>query len=257
MRERHERRNCDHSRDYQQFFWPGTSLRLSRSILLLLAVCLMLNIVKEVAAQGPAAEPGEIMVTAEAPLRIEAQTVRVTFLVEATGGTASEAFNSMRAKSRTIAKEIKLISDNLDITKRGEELSNAAKKGAPITHNAAVRATRYIAVQTGETKKTSRIIDVALKAGASSVTEVKYLAEHSGKENQFAIREATKQARLKALQVAESLGVKLGRLLSATVTEEPVGALLRKKLQQGVAPATFSERDETVYVNVRYAIRNQ
>jgi len=53
---------------------------------------------------------------------------------------------------------------------------------------------------------------------------------------------------------AASLGVKLGKILSANVTEEPEGIAFREGLERGLDALRAKDHDSLIVVTVRYAI---
>lgn len=205
-------------------------------------------------AQLAGSQEGEIVVTADAHSRSEATHVLVTVLVEATGANATESYLALSKKAASIIGSIEALGISTEISTRGEDYSSAADKSGAISSGSAVRAKRYLGVRIGNLNKTSEIIDKALKAGATAVTDVEYLTDSGGKTHLAAVDEATEKAKVKADFVARSLGVSLGSVISATVTEEPAGLILRKKMQRGVDVSKFSERETNVYVTVRFQV---
>lgn len=204
-------------------------------------------------AQTPAAEPmREIAVTAQARSWVPGELARITLSVRGDGSTAAEALSAIDDAARKVREALSKLNVKLRISKRGENFSSAAGKGAAISRGTAVIAERFLGVETSSLKSVGVVIDKALGAGAASVSSVEYFALGGEKQLLQAVNEATEKAKRKAQLVAQNLSVKLGPLIAATVTEEPQGAVLRRQMQQGIDSSRFSEKETNVYVNIRF-----
>lgn len=202
------------------------------------------------------AGPSEIIVTAAERYWVGADSVRITARLETSGKSALEAQTALEQAAASLEAAAKNLGEVKKSLRRGEGFVNAADKNAPISASSAVRAERYLAFEISDKSKTGTLIDTLLKAGASEITEVEYLAPAESDAHEAALEKAAKLAQNKAEKIARTLGVSLGRVISASSAEEPLGASLRKQLQQGIPIERYNERDSSVYLTVRYEVLN-
>lgn len=226
------------------------------SALLLFAILLPVLLRPSPSFAQEEAVPGEIIVTAAERYWVGADSVRITTRLETTGKSALEAQAALEQTAASLETAAKNLGEVKKSLRRGEGFVNAADKNAPISNSSAVRAERYLAFEIYDKSKTGTLIDTLLKAGASEITEVEYLAPAESEAHEVALEKAAKLAQNKAEKIAKTLGVSLGRVISASSAEEPLGASLRKQLQQGIPIERYSERDSSVYLTVRYEVLN-
>jgi len=83
------------------------------------------------------------------------------------------------------------------------------------------RASQTIKVKTEDMTKVGKIVDIAVNNGANQINNINFqLSEEKEQEyKKQALAEATKNAKDKAETVADSLGVKLGKIKSASTAE--------------------------------------
>ncbi len=196
----------------------------------------------------------EIEVSADAWAWTPPDHVRVTVLVEASGKTSVEALKVLQGKAGTITAAIKqVIGEEGNINSRGDEITPTGQSKLDTT--AEVQMKRYIGIETKALEKSSAIIDAALKAGARSITDVDYAVRDDHQNRLHAIEEATQRAKNKAEALAKSLGITLGSVLSATVTEESDGRTLRDKRIRGEdVAANYRDTDSHIFVSLRFGI---
>ncbi len=198
--------------------------------------------------------PNEVAVTADAWAWAPPDHVRLTILLRASGATAGEAQAIILEKEGKIVQALKqLAPDNFQVLPRGDKFT-AGEKGAAIAKNSPITVERYLGIETAALNKAAQLVDAALNAGGESVTDVLYLVKNDASLNELAMQDATKKARGKAEAIAKSLGVQLGPLLSATVSEEPAGRIIREKFQRGVELEMFGDNDMHVFVSLRFGI---
>jgi uncharacterized protein YggE len=77
------------------------------------------------------------------------------------------------------------------------------------------RASMSLLVRTADLSSPARVIDAAMKTGATRVDSVEFGIREALEAREEAIRLASKAAKRKAAVLAESLDVKLGRIVSA------------------------------------------
>ena len=198
--------------------------------------------------------PAEISVSAEAHYFSPPDTVRLIVLIEATGQTAADAVQALETGTTKVKDTLKTSGVTATLTVLRQNLFNAAQKGSPISTASAVKAQRVAAIEAQDLDKAGRIIDQLLRSGAAAVSEVQYVAAPESKSHLEAVRKATEDAKAKAALVAGSFGVKLGRLLSAGITEEPPLPVVREGMERMSELPHGAERDLAVSVTVRFEI---
>jgi uncharacterized protein YggE len=86
-------------------------------------------------------------------------------------------------------------------------------------HIVGYRVENSVQVETKKIELAGELIDVAVRAGANSVSSISFGLSDDRAYRAEAIREATAHARADALAMAEAAGVRLGRLLSARLDD--------------------------------------
>ena len=205
-------------------------------------------------AQNAATPLREISVSAQAEAFIEPDTLRITFLIEETGKTAQEAHEKIETKAESIQAALLKVDPKASIGIRGEHLGGASAKRAPISRSTATKAQRFLAVESSSLNLASALIDSALTAGATSTNAVEYSVREVSDVHLQAVKLATSRGKQKAELLAKSLGVKLGKLLSASVTEEPTGVIFRQNMQNGKDVRNYSEKELRILASLRFAV---
>jgi len=125
----------------------------------------------------------------------------------------------------------------------------------------AYRATTVIEARTTDLKKIGEIIAKSTEAGASSISSIGFdlTKETKSLSKNSALAEATKDAQSKAKAIADSMGLKIDRILyiseGATAFQGPIMASAETKMatDQVMAPVIFPQEMEiTSSVNVVY-----
>lgn len=181
----------------------------------------------------------EISVSADSEVTSPAQISRFTLVLEG----SSE-------KSVDIEKKLNAQIENLKATIKNTIILSTRIEISPDTKTAKA----YIDCETKDSASLAQALDLAQTSGAKLSGKIIYSFSN---EQDDAIRLATLSAKRKAEKVALSLGVKLGNMLSASVTEEPLGALILQARQFGgeVDPATVAQRSKII-VQVRFSVTN-
>ena len=112
----------------------------------------------------------------------------------------------------------------------------------------------FLAAETATTTKASAIIDTAISAGASEVTDVDYFVREESAAHLAVVKEATERGRKKAELLASSLGVSLGELLSASITETSAGSIERYNNMIGKDVSNYTEKELQILANLRFAV---
>lgn len=84
--------------------------------------------------------------------------------------------------------------------------------------NVGWRATQNLKIKTGDLTKVGDIVDVAVKNGANQINSVEFYLSASKDDDskQLVLAKATQNAKSKAQTMADSLGVKLDKIVSAS-----------------------------------------
>lgn len=99
----------------------------------------------------------------------------------------------------------------------------------------AYRVTNIIHVKTPQIDLAGKIIDHANEAGANSIDSIQFTLSDARKHRAEAIREATKNAISDARVLAEAAGLRLVRIVSMTLDEQPQPYPVRHEMMRAVA----------------------
>jgi len=207
-------------------------------------------------APGPSADPvpTEISVVGDAPFAAPPDRVTVSVRFDQTAATAEEASTQLDSRGDALSQKLKSICADGTVRPRGDRYGSNTPGPLQLKGGAPVTVQRTLALECSAPAKAGKIVDTALSAGGTVVTGVEFQAAGELRPTLDAIQLATKRAQEKAALTAGTLGVKLGALLSAVVTEEPEGESVRNQLQQGGDALSYGDRVQHLYVAVRYAI---
>lgn len=198
----------------------------------------------------------EIAVSADAWSWSSPDHSRITFSLEESGKTTEEAFKKINEKGTRLVKELQSIADkDFKAIERGTAV--APPKNSPagsVASASGFQVRRYIAIETTSLTSVGLLIDKALTLGAVTLADVDYAVTDDAQQKLKAMEEATRSAKEKAATIAKSLGVSLGPLLSASVTEEPVGKIIRERRERGESPAIYSDSEAHIFVMLRYEV---
>ena len=206
-----------------------------------------------VAAQNTPSFPKEISVTGEARLWSAADVVRINFLLEEQGKNAESAEVALKAKVQKFLQSLQPFSP-LQTVVRSENFLSAALKGTALTPGAAVKLQRTLGVELKASQNIGKLIDTALAQGATEVSSQEYFPVDDQTARLEASALASSRAKEQASRIAETLGLKLGAVLSANITEEPPAQVLREAFQKGALQTDFSERNTVIYANIRFEV---
>ena len=194
--------------------------------------------------------PRDISVQGEATLFSAPDTLRITAVVETLGATTTDAQKNLDSTIAKISAQLTAAAPGkVSISSRGTTFSVAGAKSRGVSPNTQVTARGFVGVESSELSLAAKLVDTALAAGATSVPDIDFVVRKNEELKLRAVNEATAKARHQAEAIASSLGVKLGRVLSATVTEEPLGAILRNNRQLG-GSAVNQDVDEEIRIFV-------
>jgi uncharacterized protein YggE len=200
-------------------------LRMGR-VLLPLAVILACNVaVAEEVAQP--AVGSQIVVTGSASVSVPPFKASFDLQVESSADTAKAAAeeNAQRSKmvraalSEVMPKTARVISSRLDVSPRWEQSPNRAAR------RVGVNAVNTISVETEDLVAIGLMIDAALGAGASGVSDIRFEPKDGVAARHDALRKAVQVARAEAEVVAQASGGTLGELLLVSTRPVRGGAL--------------------------------
>ena len=198
--------------------------------------------------------PAEISVTAEQRYFSPLSIFRLSASLEAAGPNAEAAVQSLETATAKLKEAVKSLSTRAVVYVRKESLHNANRENSAPSGNSAIKAQRQISVETTETDKAGKLIDLLFRSGVSAITQTQLFSPSEDRAHLDAVQQATDKAKRKAELVAASLGVKLGNILSASVTEEPPATELREGIEHGLGPISGGVQDSNVLVTVRFEV---
>jgi uncharacterized protein YggE len=195
----------------------------SRSIPWLVVIC-SLSAGPDVASAQSTSPRSTVQVTEEATLTVAPDEARIDI------GVTSRAATSPAAASQN-ARQASAVIDALRAAMGpGATIETVSYTVTPdiqpSREDGDARITGYTATNivrvTGPVAQVGDIIDVALKAGANRIHRINFTLKDEQAAGAEALRAAVDNARSRAETLADALGVKIVRVLSATAGQEPV-----------------------------------
>ena len=198
------------------------------------------------------AEPAEIVAAGDAVVVIPPDHATITVTLSQTAATALDASAKLDATTAQIRDVIKLLGQKWQMHLRDERYAPSGQTAGPLLASSAVVVRRDIAIESDEPLRVAQGIDKLTKLSGVSVIDVSFSVRSANAEQLELLSKAAAGAKLKAEKMAQGLGVRLGRMLSAQLTEETDGAMVRERLAQGESPLSFQDSRLKLYVTVRY-----
>lgn len=180
------------------------------------------------AAADEAAPRRTIAVSGEGEVKVAPDLAVVSFAVETTAPAAGAAVAENARKSTALADAIKeQIGSNGKVSTTRYSLDPVYEQRERGSTPAPPRITGYVArnevrAETRAIDSVGKLIDTATKAGANRVAGLEFTLEQRAPAQNDALQRAGQDARRQAEAAAAALGVKLGRVLSASTTSGPV-----------------------------------
>jgi uncharacterized protein YggE len=205
----------------------------------LAALAVLLTVAPAIADDSP---PPQISVVGNGEVKLAPDLAVIAFAVETTAREASAAVASNAEKSNTLAAAIKRqLSDNdrVETTRYSlDPIYESRDRGS----SAPPRISGYVArnevrVQTRHTDQVGKMIDAATAAGANRINSLEFTLADRASAHAEALRKAGSDARRQAETIAAALGIRLGRILSASTSGSPV---VMAKQYRGMAMAMES-----------------
>lgn len=187
--------------------------------------------------------PPSITVTGQGEHSGSPDRAVVSFAVETTAPDAATAMGQNADKSQTVTRALKgAIGKDDRISTTGYSLDPVYDHRRNRPPDEPPSITGYVArnevrVETSDTKGVGVLIDLAAKAGANRISGLQFTLKDQKEARAKALQLATADASRQAKTIAESLGVRLGRVLQAT-TSQP--AMIAPRALRGAAMAMES-----------------
>ncbi len=220
------------------------------------------------AAEGAARRdrPRSITVSGTATVKAAPDRVRITFEIETRAATADEVATKNAGLSQAVLAVLKsLVKSPGRVTTYGYQLnpeySYGERGGARRRVLTGYVAVNRLRVVSADLAGAGALIDKATAAGASRAGSVSFFRDDLTAANRQALLEAGRRARGDAEAIAESLGVTLGEVLTASSTSSsslpPQPRMMAMRGATNSAPKTPIEAGEiavTMTVTVLFAI---
>jgi hypothetical protein len=205
--------------------------------------------------------PRTITVTGRAEVKAAPDIMRIAFAVESAEKTAAAAAEDNRKRAQQVSVAVtKLIGDAGRLFTTGYRLSPVYEPPEPESRRlrtepkiVGYRATNEVLVELRNLARAGELIDVAIGAGANRVSSLSFdLADRTATLRQ-AITQAGQEARAEAEAVAQSLGVELTRVRTASTTPEQVRLPQQRFVEAAAmaAPTPIEAGDVTVSATVQ------
>ncbi len=244
---------------------PGPAMALA--VMAVVAVAALMPVVwaPGALAAGEAAEEDSpssgLFVTGEGEVMIQADIAYVSLGVENFARTTTEAQrDNARATTAVIQRLVGagVPADRIKSAGFGLYASSSFDKNKGTERIDGYRVTNRLSVTVTDLSRVGAVVDAAIAAGATHIYEVRFTAQDTSQVKADALRRAVAEARAKAEVIAESLGLKLGRVVSAVDEVSAFGPplLMRMKGAADAAPTPFLPGDVkvTARVTVQFAL---
>jgi uncharacterized protein YggE len=205
-------------------------------------------------AAAPAAPTGAgvlapaptIAASASATESREPDQAEITLGVAAVGRTSAEAMDALNRQMDAVIRAVK--GTNLPgLTTQTQQVSlyPQYEQPRPVPMGAepppqqepkivGYMASNSVRVVVGDVRRAGAVVDAGVGAGANQIMGVRFTLRNDAEARVVAIRRAAAEARVKAQAIAEALGVRLGRVMSASTGNVQVRPVY-EKLMRGVA----------------------
>jgi uncharacterized protein len=160
-----------------------------------------------------------VVVTGEATVRVQPDTVTVSLAVVTQNASASEAQAENASRTDAVVRAVRSAAGagaQVQTSGYSVQPQYAYKEGAPPAITSYV-VRNSVAVTTGELDRAGAIIDAASRAGANTVDSLSFTLRRDEQARGQALSAATREALTKARVVAETLG---GRVLRVVEVQE-------------------------------------
>jgi uncharacterized protein YggE len=167
---------------------------------------------------------GEISVSAFAYIENTPRRSHVYFLLVGEGESAATALAMILEKEKSFLQAASSISfqkdsENLNFSGSSANSLNRQTIGQ-IKPSSRLRAEKSIELVLDDNSQLAKIIDVAAKSNIDLIQSIENVPTDNSEQTSKAISKAIAKAKSKAQIIAKDLGVKIGKMISTSVTEE-------------------------------------
>jgi len=186
--------------------------------------------------------PRSIAVTGEGEVKVAPDLAVLVFAVETTAPTAAAAVADNARKSTVLTDALKkevASAGKVSTTRYSvDPVYEQRERGAPTTppHITGYVARNQVRAETHTIDALGKLIDAATQAGANRIDGLDFTLEQRAQAQSDALQRAGQDARRQADAAAAALGVKLGKVLSASTAPMPI-AMPRTYARVGAAMA--------------------
>ena len=188
-------------------------------------------------------------------------TAELTFAVETDQKTAEMAARENAGKAASLVKTLKALVNE----KAGESIRTRGYSVQPVYEKlntlAGYRATNEVTVKIHKLDGVCEIIDRGLSAGANRIESLDFMIEDEAADCGKVIAGAGEKARKEARALASSLGIRLGKVKSASTScsaSGPVfmgGEMLSAKAEKTATPVEIGQTRLNASVNVAFHLK--
>ena len=157
-------------------------------------------------------EKGSISVTSEETMELDPTTVKISFSIETKANNAQTATELNKKASQNAINSVKsLIDTNKKETMKTTSFNIHPEYSYKDGQNKLIgyRASNTLQVTLKDVEKAGKIISTALANGANSVSGLQFILDETNDACNSLIQKASKNARLRADKVAESIGTSI------------------------------------------------
>jgi uncharacterized protein YggE len=167
-----------------------------------------------VAGTGSRASVVRVVVTGEAVVQAQPDTVVVTLAVVTQNASASEAQAENASRTDAVLRAVRAAAGVREVKTSGYSLQPqyAYKEGAPPSITSYI-ARNSVNVTVGDVRQTGALIDAGSRAGANSVDGLAFMLRGDEGARRQALADATRDALSKARTIAQTLGGSVVRIV--------------------------------------------
>jgi len=207
-------------------------------------------------ASAQTAKSGEISVSAYKEIASQPPSLGAYFLLSSIKESAEDAHSQIQQTENNFLKACK----NLEFKKLGEHISfnnpiNSSSSSLGLGSSAKSSKTalqKSLEFSVEKAEHLAKIIDIAKKMGIELLGSTKSSSKQSEKARDEAIALAITEIKSKASLIAKDLGVTLGKIISASVTEESQNMAAFRGQKVGGVAATTNPPAARVLVQARF-----
>ena len=194
-------------------------------------------------------------VTGKGEIEVSPNKASLTYVVESNAKTAKAAAEDNAKRTKAVLDKLKsLIGKEDKVKTTGYQLSPTYEYNEKTRRSELVgyRASNQVLVETGSLEKLGTLIDSGVEAGADRVEGLSFTNSKSNEYAKEALLKAVGQARETAALVAKSVGMKIGRIIKISPSQEiPIPVYQRAALRaEAAAPTPIEPGEITVRASV-------